>query len=166
MSANNFLTSRDNNLTEKQIRGIDLVVKSASKKYPFIFGWEFYPDWEKYHAQLYIDLYVDWNLISQYYNIPLRPFYAERPEIVLDSTTSLFAYLSFDHSFGDEVNRNEHFLTGYNHGVQIKNLLTTLYQALPEEYQLYYTHRHSVVGEIKNLCTLSVSDYIDIKGKK
>jgi len=165
MSANNFST-RDNNLTEKQIRGVDLVVKSASKKYPFIFGWELHPDWEKYHSQLYIDLYVDWNLISQYYNKPLRPFYSERPEIVLDRTISLFAYLGSDYSWEDEVNRNEHFITGYNHGVQIKNLLTTLYQALPEEYQLYYTYHHGGLGEVKNLCVLSVSDYIDIKGKK
>lgn len=165
MSANNSLTSRDNDLTEKQIRGIDLVVKSASKKYPFILGWELYPDWKKYDAHLYLDLYVDWNLISKYYKEPMRPYYADRPEIVLPKTSSLYSYLGSDYSWEDNLGRDEHFLTGYNHGVQIKNLFTNLYQALPEEYQLYYTH-HGGLGESKTLCTLAVNEYIDIKEKK
>jgi len=165
MSENNSLSSRDNNLTEKQIRGIDLVVKSASKKYPFILGWELFPDWEKYDAHLYIDLYVDWNLISQYYNEPIRPFYAERPEIVLGKTSSLFSYLGSEYSWEDSLGRDKHFQTGYNHGVQIKNLIINLYQALPEEYQIYYSH-NGVLGNSKTLCTLAVNEYIDINGKK
>lgn len=165
MSENNTLTSRDNNLTEKQIRGIDLVVKSASKKYPFILGWRLDSDWDKYDAHLYLDLYVDWNLISQYYNEPIRPFYAERPEIVLGKTSSLFSYLGSDYSWENNVGRDNHFLIGYNHGVKIKNLLTNLYTALPEEYQLHYTH-HGGLGDSKTLCALSVDEYVDFREKK
>ena len=40
---------RDNNFTPKQIRGIDLVVKSMSKKYPYVKGWKF--DEEYYDSQ-------------------------------------------------------------------------------------------------------------------
>ena len=109
MSEMNLLTSRNNDLTEKQRRGIDLVVKSASKKYPFILGWELFPDWQKYDAHLYLDLYVDWNLISQYYNEPINPYYVEYPEAI-DKTSSLFTYLG-----SENVNRDEHFQTGYNH---------------------------------------------------
>jgi hypothetical protein len=166
MSDNKFLTSRDKNLTEKQRRGIDLVVKSAAKKYPFILGWELFPDWQKYDAHLYIDLYVDWNLISQYYNEPIRPFYAERPEMVLPKTSSLFSYLGSDYSWGNKSGQDEHFEKGYNHGRQLKNLFKTLYQALPEEYQLFYTYDVSLVSIPKTLCTLEVNDYIDIKEKK
>ena len=159
MSEMNLLTSRNNDLTEKQRRGIDLVVKSASKKYPFILGWELFPDWQKYDAHLYLDLYVDWNLISQYYNEPINPYYVEYPEAI-DKTSSLFTYL------GSENNdRDEHIQTGYNHGVKVRNLFTTLYQALPEEYQLFYTH-HGGLGDVKSLCSLTVNDYLNIKGKK
>lgn len=165
MSENNTLTSRDNNLTEKQIRGIDLVVKSASKKYPFILGWSFFPEWKKYEAHLYIDLYVDWNLISQYYNEPIRRFYAEHPEIVFGHTSSLFSYLGSDEAWDDDKGRDKHFMEGYNHGVQIKNFFTNLYLALPEEYQVFYNH-HGGLGDSKNLCTLSVNDYIDVREKK
>jgi hypothetical protein len=160
MSEYIFLTSRNNDLTEKQRRGIDLVVKSAAKKYPFILGWELFPDWQKYDAHLYIDLYVDWNLISQYYNEPIRPYYVGNPEMMLGKTPSLFSYLG-----SENVNRDEHFLTGYNHGVKIRNFFTTMYQGLPEEYQLYYTHRGSLANT-KSLCSLTVNDYLNIKGKK
>jgi hypothetical protein len=160
MSEMNLLTSRNNDLTEKQRRGIDLVVKSASKKYPFILGWELFPDWQKYDAHLYIDLYVDWNLISQYYNEPIKPYYVGYPEMMLGKTSSLFSYLG-----SENVNRDEHFQTGYNQGVKIRNLFTTLYQALPEEYQLFYTH-HGGLGDTKSLCSLTVNDYLNIKGKK
>jgi len=160
MSEMNLLTSRNNDLTEKQRRGIDLVVKSAAKKYPFILGWELFPDWQKYDAHLYIDLYVDWNLISQYYNEPIRPYYVGYPDMMLGKTSSLFSYLG-----SENVNRDEHFQTGYNHGVKIRNLFITLYQALPEEYQLYYTH-HGGLGDTKSLCSLTVNDYLNIKGKK
>jgi len=156
----NFVTSRDNDLTEKQKRGIDLVVKSAAKKYPFILGWELFPDWQKYDAHLYLDLYVDWNLVSQYYNEPINHFYDKRPESVLGKTSALFSYLG-----SENVNSDKHFETGYNHGVKIKNLITSLYQVLPEEYQLYYTH-HGSLGDVKNPCSLTLNDYLDIKGKK
>ena len=45
----------DKSLTEKQIRGVDLVVKSASKKYPFILGWDYFHEWKKWDSIFYID---------------------------------------------------------------------------------------------------------------
>ena len=48
----------NDDLTEKQIRGVDLVVKSAAKKYPFIKGWEFQDGWDRYFAHLYINLFA------------------------------------------------------------------------------------------------------------
>jgi hypothetical protein len=112
-------TDRNNDLTDKQIRGIDLVVKSVSKKYPFILGWEFTETWKKYHYHLYIDLYVDWKLISEFYNEPLRDFYTNHPEMV-DRGASLFSYIGFDESV---TTQDDHFQKGYNEGMKIKSLM-------------------------------------------
>lgn len=57
---------RDNNFTDKQIRGIDLTIKALSKKFPFIEGWEFTEDFIKYDVSLYINLYVDLDELKEY----------------------------------------------------------------------------------------------------
>jgi hypothetical protein len=86
--------------------------------------------------------------------------------MVLPKTSSLFSYLGSDYSWSNKSGQDEHFEKGYNHGRQLKNLFKTLYQALPEEYQLFYTYDVSLVSIPKTLCTLEVNDYIDIKEKK
>jgi hypothetical protein len=60
-----FYTSRSTGkrftLTEKQKKGIDMVVNILKKKRPYIFGWELSDETEKYSTLLIVDLYVDQN---------------------------------------------------------------------------------------------------------
>jgi hypothetical protein len=149
---------RNNDLTDKQIRGIDLVVKSVSKKYPFILGWEFTETWKKYHYHLYINLYVDWKLISEFYNQPLRDFYINYPEQV-GGGASLFSYLDFDKSVATQ---DSFFEKGYNEGMKIKSLMENLYNGLPEEFQVFFTHV-GVLGNDKHVAVLTVDEFIQKK---
>ena len=41
-------------LTKKQLRGVDLAIKALSKKFPFVEGWEFSDDYQKYNSNLFI----------------------------------------------------------------------------------------------------------------
>jgi hypothetical protein len=149
---------RNNDLTDKQIRGIDLVVKSVSKKYPFILGWEFTETWKKYHYHLYINLYVDWKLISEFYNQPLRDFYIKYPEEVSGGAT-LFSYLDFDKSV---TTQDSFFEKGYNEGMKIKSLMENLYNGLPEEFQVFFIHA-GVLGDDKHVVVLTVDEFIQKK---
>jgi hypothetical protein len=149
---------RNNDLTDKQIRGIDLVVKSVSKKYPFILGWEFTETWKKYHYHLYINLYVDWKLISEFYNQPLRDFYINYPEQV-GGGASLFSYLDFDKSV---TTQDSFFEKGYNEGMKIKSLMENLYNGLPEEFQVFFIHK-GVLGDDKHVAVLTVDEFIQKK---
>lgn len=149
---------RNNDLTDKQIRGIDLVVKSISKKYPFILGWEFTETWKKYHYHLYINLYVDWKLISEFYNQPLRDFYINYPEQV-GGGASLFSYLDFDKLV---TTQDSFFEKGYNEGMKIKSLMGNLYNGLPEEFQVFFTHV-GLLGNDKHVAVLTVDEFIQKK---
>lgn len=151
-------TNRNNDLTDKQIRGIDLVVKSISKKYPFILGWEFTETWKKYHYHLYINLYVDWKLISEFYNQPLRDYYINHFEDVSNGA-SLFSYLDFDKSV---TTQDSFFEKGYNEGMKIKSLMGNLYNGLPEEFQVFFIHE-GVLGNDKHVAVLTVDEFIQKK---
>ena len=47
-------TQRDNNFTDKQLKGITISVKGAAKSYPFIKGWKFVENYKNYNVDLYL----------------------------------------------------------------------------------------------------------------
>ena len=60
-------------LTPNEIRGVDLIVKSLKKKYNFIQGWEPVDDYTKYYNTLFVHLLVDYDMVSDYFGIRIRP---------------------------------------------------------------------------------------------
>ena len=53
-------------MTLEKIKGIDIVVKSISKKYPFIKGWNLNDEWETWETLIAIDFLVDFNEFRKY----------------------------------------------------------------------------------------------------
>jgi hypothetical protein len=66
---------RDNNFTPKQIRGIDLVVKSMAKKYPYVKGWKFDEEYDRWSTTLYIDIFVNWKEYGEVNGYRFRDYY-------------------------------------------------------------------------------------------
>ena len=60
-------------LTPNEIKGVDLVVKSLMKKYNFIIGWKPDENYMKYHYTLFINLKIDYDMVSDYFGIRIRP---------------------------------------------------------------------------------------------
>jgi len=150
--------SRDNNLTKNQLRGIDLVVKSVAKKYPFVKGWTFDPTWKTFEAHLYIDLYVDWDEVSKFYDVKFKPYYEDvKDKKPLDNTSAILSF--FGTYEWDSPEQQAHFEKSYNSGVKLKNLIKSLYQSLPEDFQVYYNHGTSF--PTKSLCSLDINHYVD-----
>ena len=65
----------ENNLINK---GFDITTKAVSKRYPFIKGWKFTDNYQEYDVITLIDLYIDFNILSEYLNIPLDPYWKIR----------------------------------------------------------------------------------------
>jgi hypothetical protein len=59
---------RDNNFNEKQIKGLDMVIRALAKQYKFIKGWQLDDRYEEYKYTLYIDLIIDVNELAEQTN--------------------------------------------------------------------------------------------------
>lgn len=155
------MSRRDNQFSKKQIRGIELVVNSVKKKYPFIRGWEFNKDFEKYIAHLYINLIVDFDDVAKFYNDDIHLLYRDRKVPLISSL--ILTFLSSNDVLGfDDSKRREFFEHNYNETKKIINLVSQLYKTLPEEFLIYYEY-DSWDGEIKKYeVDLSVSEFFDV----
>ena len=59
---------RDNNFNEKQIKGLDMVMRALAKQYKFVKGWQLDTRYEEYMYTLYIDLFIDINDLAEQTN--------------------------------------------------------------------------------------------------
>ena len=159
---------RDNNFTKSQVKGVDMCVRAAAKKYKFIKGWRLDDRFEEYNTFLYIDLFVDWFEISEYMDLKINPFYLnyyknhedfkagalgshmllKNMESVFDLTDDARQKIS-DDSF--KLNR------------QIYNTLNAFYKQLPETHQIFYKVGIDTPFEDKELVDLSVDEYVQYK---
>ena len=65
-------------VSEKQIRGIDLAVKATKKVFPFVTGWEFTPDWERYSTVIYINLFIDFIEVGKFLNMEVKEYHLDK----------------------------------------------------------------------------------------
>ena len=90
---------RDNNFTKEQIKGISLTIKGLSKKYKFVKNWEFTDDFESYNSILYLNIYIDVDILSEFVGIEVDDFY--KRQILNDPENAeynrLFGPLKYDY---------------------------------------------------------------------
>lgn len=110
-------------LSLEKIKGIDIVVKSISKKYPFIKGWEFNDNWESWETLIVINFFVDYNEFKKY--IGDKKY---RKSIYKRTYLNLSDAVNFD--YYDEVT---------DLGESIKNLSESLYETLPDEMVFHWS---------------------------
>ena len=61
-----------NEPTDKEKKGIDMILKTLHKKYPFIIGWEFTDNNpNRYSTMVGIDIIVDVDKLSEFYQKPI-----------------------------------------------------------------------------------------------
>ena len=130
---------------DKEIKGITLAVKSISKKYKFIKGWEFHKDYEIYQSVIFINLIIDLNDVKeQYPNIEIDDFWFRDG---FDGTA--IAPYTIDDNRNDKIK---------NTTKKIKNNLNMLYSQLPEVYVKFYTFKdYNYSADFK--CELEVSHF-------
>jgi len=124
-------------LTPNEIRGVDLIVKSLKKKYKFIEGWEPVDDYTKYYNTLFIHLLVDYDMVSDYFGIRIRPSLKlqlndKDPEWWGRQLFSLTGFLE----------EPEGYNAGYDVKKQMNSLTETLYKQLPPQLQRTYPYSY------------------------
>jgi hypothetical protein len=129
-------------LNKKQEKGIDLVVKSVSKKFPFIKGWTLNEVKDDGYVIIFIDLYVD---IEDYLkNFDLYPSsfiqrYSDKKGI---KGGSLWHWGSEEPDGVYVGAGNEEYVkygeTSKRINEHIREILKDRYEQLPEEYQVRF----------------------------
>lgn len=115
--------------TREVTLGINITVKSLSKKYPFIIGWEFDSDIEKYEYSTFINLIIDKQKVSEYYDREL----VERTYNEVSVFSSIFSkYDPFEQK--DDWQREFDFF--YKEKQELENDLNRFYEYVPEGYKI------------------------------
>jgi len=122
-------------LTPNETRGVDLIVKALMKKYKFITGWSPVDDYTKYYNTLFIHLLVDYDMVSDYFGMRIRPSIKlhlndKDPEWWGREIYSLTALLE----------EPEGYTGGYDTKTNMRNLTETLYKQLPPQLQRTYPY--------------------------
>jgi len=141
-------------LTPNEIKGINLIVKSLKKKYNFIQGWEPDDEYMKYDNTLFIHLLVDYDMVSDYFGMRIRPsiknlLNLKDPEWWGKEIYSLTAFL-------DEP---EGYTGGYDTKTRMRDLAEHLYKQLPPQLQRTYTFE-SFRGEEEITVVLKIHGFI------
>lgn len=153
------MASRNNDFTEKQIRGLNLTIKGVAKKYPFIKSFKFSKDFEKYKANLYIVVFIDIFEVAKYLNLEVREYYKNNLDKIESSALSAFLTEKNDEN---DYRSEEVFDKCYSLKREIEESMDTLYSNLPEEFKIYY------VTEVLNiyhnvLCAISIDSFKQYK---
>jgi len=152
---------RDNNFTEKQLRGLDMVMNKLMKKYSFIKGWKTSPVYKNYAVTLYMDLYVDFFELADKHGYGVLNYWKndllQEPE--KNAVGAISAYIGNKDGTSlswDTPEREESFNTYYELGKEIREYVNNLYIHLPEEYIINWESSFSsLVGD--NLIPVSIS---------
>ena len=121
-------------LSPDEIRGVDLIVKALKKKYNFIQGWKPDDEYMKYDNTLFIHLLVDYDKVSDYFGMRIRPsiknlLNLKDPEWWGKEIYSLTAFLE----------EPEGYTGGYDTKTRMRDLAEHLYKQLPPQLQRTYT---------------------------
>jgi hypothetical protein len=109
--------------------------EDSSKKYPFIKGWKFTDNYKEYEVITLIDLYMDFNILSDYLNIPLDPYWKIRlkdPNNNYNTTYSIGTLLT---TKSPSQNSDMHIFR-----TKIDNHHKNTYSYIPDELKRFYTY--------------------------
>ena len=123
-------------LTKKQLRALDMMIKSISKRYPFIIGWKPSEDFLEYDTMLNIDFMIDYDKLAKFFNAETdetwkRIIENEGP-YPMYSLGGPFSYDKFPHIKD----------LSYDTSAKIEELLTAMNHELPEGFSITYTYEN------------------------
>lgn len=135
---------RNENFNDNQIKGIDLTIKAITKKYPFIKGWKFIDNYQKWKSSLYLNIIVDWFEVGKFYGKEIKPYYEESIKNGEWIESSIIDSYMFKNPSSTDSGFQEFFDKSYTESKKISTLLNTIYSSLPSEFQIMMTFKSSI----------------------
>ena len=132
-------------LTKKQYRALDMMIKAISLKYPFIIGWKPSEDFLKYDTMLNIDFMVDYDKLAKFFNADTNNSWKR---IIEDEGGSYHMY-----SLGGPFNYKKypHIKDlSYDTSENIERILSDINEQLPEDIRITYQYEN-FRGELVNV---------------
>ena len=114
-----------------------MMIKSISKRYPFIIGWKPSEDFLEYDTMLNIDFMIDYDKLAKFFN-------AETDETwkrIIDSEGGTYSMYSLGGPFSYDKFPHIKDLS-YDTSAKIEELLTTMNAELPEGFSITYTYEN------------------------
>ncbi len=137
-------------ISEKQIKGIDLSVRATKKVFPFVKGWEFTPDWEKYSTVIYVNLYIDFIELGKFLNMEVREYWLES---IKSGEKFVTGALLTPFDWGDYGTDNWEKISDISHNLRLKinDTLSKAYQFIPDDMSIFYSFgcRSQVIKEVQ-----------------
>jgi hypothetical protein len=121
-------------ITKKQERALDKMIKAIMRKFPFITGWKPSNDFLAYDTMLNIDFIIDIDKLGEFFKTEPEPYY--RRVIDKDGPYEVYSLGSpFDYD------KNPHIKDiSYDTSAKIEELLTTMNHDLPEGFSITYPY--------------------------
>ena len=121
-------------LTKKQERALDKMIKVVSRRFPFITGWKPSDDFLTYDTMLNIDFIIDVDKLGEFFKTEPEPYY--RRVIDKDGPYEVYSLGSpFDYD------KNPHIKDiSYDTSAKIEELLTRMNHDLPEGFSITYPY--------------------------
>ena len=121
-------------LTKKQERALDKMIKAVSRRFPFITGWKPSEDFLAYDTMLNIDFIVDVDNLGEFFKTEPEPYYRR----TIDEHGPYEVY-SLGSPF--DYDKNPHIKDlSYDTSAKIEELLTTMNHDLPEGFSITYPY--------------------------
>ncbi len=115
-------------LTDKQIKGIDLAFKALKKTYPFIKGWEINEKYkETYTSLIFLNLTIDIKETANYIKASINPFWEEEIKKKPISSYSIGGFFT-DIPNEEEVRQLRN---------TIEEKMRSLYDRIPDDFAIY-----------------------------
>jgi hypothetical protein len=131
-------------LTKKQLRALDMMIKSISKRYPFIIGWEPSEDFLLYDTMLNIDFKVDYDKLAKFFN-------ADPDETWKRIIENEGPYPTYSLGGPFDYDKYPHIKDlSFNTTESMERILTTINEELPDDMKITYQYEN-FRGELVNL---------------
>ena len=131
-------------LTKKQERALDKMIKAVMRRFPFITGWKPSDDFLDYNTMANITFMADLDKLSEFFNAKPEPYYRrvinDEGNVDVYSLGSPFDYDTYPHIKD----------LSFDTSRKIENLLNNMNQELPEGFQITYPYEN-FRGEIANV---------------
>ena len=124
-------------LTKKQERALDKMIKAVSRKFPFITGWEPSKNFLDYDTMLNIDFIIDYDKLAKFFNADTD----EGWKRILDNEGGSYSMYSLGGPFNYDKYPHIKDLS-YDTSAKIEELLTAMNHDLPEGFSITYPYNN------------------------